>query len=518
MARKMLRYLFGSLILLQLLACNIDEMLRPGSTIGQDIFSAQMFSLSNCTGEGMFWARDLRTNASYCVKAQLKASGTHADIYVESQLITSLNYADISNEFDSKIYPRLEIAFGSAMDLDSNGKIIILILDIRDGSQPGGSFVAGFFDPVNFFDNEIASLTHSNRSDMLYMDGVELVTLSNKNLSEGKPDAFLATLSHEYQHLIRFGFEIPHMGATGLRDETWINEGSSEVAADIAGYAPQGERIKCYRGNIAGTCARGVNGSSLFGSSRYNSVVDYAFSYPFMKYIYVSSGSTEGERNIFLKATVQGITGSRAADANGLFEVFRKSSPKYSAASANVLSALGPDSASTFRKMFASFLWQSLGDTTPAEAKAGDPSTTGTDILAQMNSVIGYFPFPASGQFGAELNDLYSPLRLPDIPPLSTLAPGQFHFIRADRTNANASNGQYLLKKSFSSVVYSLQVNTEPFRNGDISLSVGLETPSEEPEGFHLPDTGEFTPVCPQDFIHHLPSPYRTQRFRFRSE
>lgn len=242
-------------------------------------------SSPNCNGDGAFWARDLVSNTSYCTQTNLVASGQYINVYAEPSLINALNYQNIATEFDTRIHPRLEAAFGVPNDLDKNGKVTILVLDIRDGSSPGGSFVAGYFDPADYYPDSLTSRIRSNFRDMLYLDGVQLVALRNRDMANGKPDTFLATMSHEYQHLVRFQYEAIALAQGGNRDETWINEGTSEVASDIAGYSPQTARINCYRGNIPGACARGVNGSSIFGSAHYNSVVDYAFSYPFMKYV-----------------------------------------------------------------------------------------------------------------------------------------------------------------------------------------------------------------------------------------
>ncbi|EQA35770.1 peptidase M30 [Leptospira inadai serovar Lyme str. 10] len=457
-------------------------------------------SSPNCNGDGAFWARDLVSNTSYCTQTNLVASGQYINVYAEPSLINALNYQNIATEFDTRIHPRLEAAFGVPNDLDKNGKVTILVLDIRDGSSPGGSFVAGYFDPADYYPDSLTSRIRSNFRDMLYLDGVQLVALRNRDMANGKPDTFLATMSHEYQHLVRFQYEAIALAQGGNRDETWINEGTSEVASDIAGYSPQTARINCYRGNIPGACARGVNGSSIFGSAHYNSVVDYAFSYPFMKYVYLSSGDTTAERDLFFKASVQGTAGVRAVDATSLFEIFRRTSKAYSTQDP-VVGSLGPTSGDTFRRIFAAFLWQSIGDTSPDTVQAGT-DTIGADALRQsIDSIITRFPFVGANQDGIELQGLYTPSRLPEIVPLPTLNPGQFQLVKLYQENVNASPGLFLMKKNFNGSDYSIQINTEPYRAGGISFSYGRTNASGDGQGIQLPDSDTPNPICPHDFL-----------------
>ncbi|WP_246028306.1 peptidase M30 [Leptospira fletcheri] len=483
-----------------------SNLLHPNLKEDGNSFSAsQLLSLvaysPNCSGDGAFWARDLASNTSYCAQAHLAASGQYVNIYAENTLPNTLDYQNISFQFDSQIYPRLTSAFGTPNDLDKDGKVTILILDIRDGSLPGGSFVAGYFDPADYYPDSIFSRVRSNYQDMLYLDGVQLVNLRNQDLAAGKPDTLLATLSHEYQHLVRFQYEALALAQGGNRDETWINEGTSEVASDIAGYSPQSARIRCYRGNMPGACARGVNGAALFGSPLYNSVVDYAFSYPFMKYLYLSAGGNTDERDLFFKASVQGIAGFRGTDAVNLFETFRRTSAAYTTQDP-IVGELGSAAADTFRRMFVSFLWQSIGDNTPDFMQAGTDTTGSPALLQSLESIMFRFPLIGINMDGIDLEGLYLPYRLSDISPLWTLNPGQFQFVRVDRQNVNASPGLFLVKKNFSGTLYSMQINTEPYRMGGISFSYARTSSDEETTGgIVLPDSDEPSPVCPHDFL-----------------
>ncbi|TGL58777.1 peptidase M30 [Leptospira sarikeiensis] len=466
-----------------------------------DILSLAKVS-SSCDGNGTFWIRNLVKNSSNCVQTHKVASGAHVNIYATSGLESALDYQFVAQEFDTKIYPKLGEAFGYSDDLDGDGKVAVIVSDIHDGSKAGSSFVAGFFDPVDYFPDNSDYAVRSNYSNIVYMDGVELLTVRNSDLSQGKPDTFLATLAHEYQHLIRFQYEARIMAQGGGRDEAWINEGTSEVAADIAGYSPQINRINCYRGRNSNSCSRGANGNSVFGSSKFNSLVDYAFAYSFIKYIYVVSGNDAASRNSLFRAGVQGPKGYRASDANGLFQLFKTNAANYQNASQEIKNAIGTDPNEIFLKMYPAFLWQSLGDVSPEFAQLGTDTNGSSQFLQEISKTIQHFPFPASGNEGDVLRKLYDPLRIPEITPMGQLVPGQIQFVKADRSNTNSISKMVLLKKNLDGALYSLQINADTRRSGDVSISLGIaENDDEGQEAIVLPESDDSRPVCPHEFF-----------------
>ena len=72
----------------------------------------------------------------------------------------------------------------------------------------------------------------SNEEDMLYMDIYPSI-INSKN--------FLATMAHEYQHLLQFSYRYREQLS---QEYTWLDEGISEVSSDISGYGPQTSRLK----------------------------------------------------------------------------------------------------------------------------------------------------------------------------------------------------------------------------------------------------------------------------------
>lgn len=117
---------------------------------------------------------------------------------------------------DSGIKAIAEETFGSPPDIDNNGKLYILLIDVRDGYVPGESetYVAGYFDPVD-------QTTGGNYADIIYLD-------TNPGIFvEGNMQTQIGTLAHEYQHLIHYGSD--------ANEDTWINEGLSELSTALMG-------------------------------------------------------------------------------------------------------------------------------------------------------------------------------------------------------------------------------------------------------------------------------------------
>lgn len=114
--------------------------------------------------------------------------------------------------------------FGTPPDVDGDGRLDILLLDIRDRYQQNGAFVAGFFDP-----NDLTTDARSNRRDLLYVD--TRPTLIRDNSVDTELAA--ATIVHEYQHLVHANYEGREL------ETTFLNEGLSEVAEILSGFSPR---------------------------------------------------------------------------------------------------------------------------------------------------------------------------------------------------------------------------------------------------------------------------------------
>ncbi len=106
--------------------------------------------------------------------------------------------------------------FGPSPNVDGDGKLDVLIVDIQDGPDV---VVLGFFDPSN--------LSGRNNADIIYIDSFPgMVNLAGTRNPFGPPEQ---TLAHEFQHLI-FSRE------NGFGDLSFVNEGLSEWAEVVNGF------------------------------------------------------------------------------------------------------------------------------------------------------------------------------------------------------------------------------------------------------------------------------------------
>jgi hypothetical protein len=182
-----------------------------------------------------FWAYDWTTESSYICSAVKMAEGAHCIVYVEdgeeTAAVDAATAKRIARTFSSIIYPQITDAFGLPLDVDDNGKVILLLLDIRDGYNPQTSLghTGGYFYPA---DMEAASSyePHPNLADMIYIDTYPT--------SAGSASS-LGTVAHEFQHLINYS---NRRGVGKSAMDIWIDEGLSSAAEYIYG-GPQYSRI-----------------------------------------------------------------------------------------------------------------------------------------------------------------------------------------------------------------------------------------------------------------------------------
>ncbi len=172
-----------------------------------------------------FWAQSVNPGGWYKVYADRLAVGSRAEVWVDRESAAKVDEAEakaIVAEFDTAIDSPIRDAFGDGGDVDGNGRIIILILDIRDGfvSGSGAGYVAGYFDSTHLYSRE--SRARSNEADMIFMDSYPLVPGS---------DPFYSTVAHEYQHLINYHRNV--FEENGAEQEIWLNEGLSSAAESV---------------------------------------------------------------------------------------------------------------------------------------------------------------------------------------------------------------------------------------------------------------------------------------------
>jgi len=258
--------------------------------------------------ERKFWAYNFTIGKDYQFNARLLAKGSRCNVWVEigdrgSPVVNGGIARQVASTYDNRIYEKMMAAFGfsgtdnygayNTMSLadrygDGDGKLCILLLDIKDGYEKGknDSYVAGYFWSGNFYDEP-----GSNKSDMIYIDTYP---------AEPAQEESNMTLAHEMQHLMNFITTVYYHRDSYM--DTWIDEGLSAAAEWVYAGRHNRDRIDWFNDNgmksgdikIDGLINRG-NNFFIWGNrerdNQYASLDDYATVYLFFQWLRIHGGS-----------------------------------------------------------------------------------------------------------------------------------------------------------------------------------------------------------------------------------
>lgn len=203
------------------------------------------------------------------IKATIAKETENLIVYVEKDESYNSSSLDlVCNEFE-KHYAKEKSIYGNHTDVDNNGKIIILFLDLNPESG-NGSILNGYFNPADLIDGQ------GNNADMLYMD---LGGLNNN------PYYMAGTILHELQHLINYNVNVLE---NGTEMDVWLNEALSESTSVLFNKTTVNSR------NIE------FNSISYYCFYTWDLPIDVFANYPsasvFMNWLYIKSGYND---NIF---------------------------------------------------------------------------------------------------------------------------------------------------------------------------------------------------------------------------
>ncbi|MBW5391158.1 peptidase M30 [Brachyspira pilosicoli] len=203
------------------------------------------------------------------IKATIAKETENLIVYVEKDESYNSSSLDlVCNEFE-KHYAKEKSIYGNHTDVDNNGKIIILFLDLNPESG-NGSILNGYFNPADLIDGQ------GNNADMLYMD---LGGLNNN------PYYMAGTILHELQHLINYNVNVLGNG----RDiEVWLNEALSESTSVL------------FNRTTVNSRNREFNSINYYCFYTWDLPINVFANYPsasvFMNWLYIKSGYND---NIF---------------------------------------------------------------------------------------------------------------------------------------------------------------------------------------------------------------------------
>ena len=240
-------------------SCAVRNYLGSQSGLSEDrVFYAQMINNGNTYG----W---------FNIPAHLLKVSDNLAIYLQNgQNVSAYALNKLAQEFDY-YYTSMTNIYGTHSDIDANGKIIILLMDINK-TKGSGSQVLGYFNPSDMHGN--------NKGEILYMD------ISNAN---NKTDNAIGTIIHEFQHLINYSYVI-----SGERNEmsSWLNEALSESTSILFNKATTESRINEFN-KINYYCFYTWNTSNISNNNKNNTHVNYPSASVFMHWLYQKNGSND---------------------------------------------------------------------------------------------------------------------------------------------------------------------------------------------------------------------------------
>ena len=239
-------------------SCAVRNYLGSQSGLSENrVFYAQMIDKGNTYG----W---------FNIPAHLLKVSDNLAIYLQnSQKVSAYALNKLAQEFDYH-YTSMTNIYGTHSDIDANGKIIILLMDINK-TKGSGNQVLGYFNPSDMHGN--------NKGEILYMD------ISNAN---NKTDNAIGTIIHEFQHLINYSYVI-----SGERNEmsSWLNEALSESTSILFNKATVESRIEGFN-NINYYCFYTWDiPTNISNNNKNNTHVNYPSASVFMNWLYQKNGS-----------------------------------------------------------------------------------------------------------------------------------------------------------------------------------------------------------------------------------
>jgi len=240
-----------------------------------------------------FQARASTDSTWYTVPATLRGTREHVLVYVQNTQTISNSVAQaIADEFELSIYNKISSNFGNESDVDNNGKIIFLLLDIVDGFSGSGGYVAGYFDATNMFST--TTYVNSNMADMIFLDVAPAVAASA---------SFYETIAHEFQHLVNFANTVM---VDGRSQDIWINEGLSSGAEYIYSGNIDTSRINYYNADPLSTIRYGNTffvWNGYWEQNKNDTLANYSSVYLFFQWLRIHSNNSVGIYKDILSST-----------------------------------------------------------------------------------------------------------------------------------------------------------------------------------------------------------------------
>ncbi len=165
-----------------------------------------------------FWAENLSEDYAFQLDAELVYATPHVYMFVEvGQEVDTDALARSAQHFEERILPKIHEVFGWEWYPGIDGDPHLYVLH----ATRLGSWVAGYYDSSSEYPQVVSE--HSNQHEMFF------INLDTIGYSVGTA-YYESVLAHEFQHMVHW--------AVDLNEDSWLNEGLSELATLLTGYGP----------------------------------------------------------------------------------------------------------------------------------------------------------------------------------------------------------------------------------------------------------------------------------------
>jgi immune inhibitor A len=166
----------------------------------------------------MFWVANVDTIENFQIEAEMVYTTPHVYFWIENGVKYELDDVQaLVDDFEERSYPTVRSFFGSEWSPGIDGDEHLYIMYARNlGYSVGGYFSAADSLPPQAHE-------YSNGHEMFY------ISADNVELWE---DFAYSVLPHEFQHMIHWYRD--------RNEESWMNEGFSELAAHYSGFDVSG--------------------------------------------------------------------------------------------------------------------------------------------------------------------------------------------------------------------------------------------------------------------------------------
>lgn len=167
-----------------------------------------------------FWVENMVDDYQFQVNAELVAKTPHVYMFVQVGYVSNrAGYQASAERLESVILPRVHEVFGMERSPGIDGDPHLYVLN----AAGVGDWVGGYFDSTSLQSRVVAEKSNEHEMFVINVDRMGPYVGTAR---------YESVLTHELQHLVHWSAD--------LNEDSFINEGLSELAPLLAGYGPSG--------------------------------------------------------------------------------------------------------------------------------------------------------------------------------------------------------------------------------------------------------------------------------------